>query len=93
MTSWKVEICLEKKKPPRAQIFRYFLIESRNKNVQAIKAFKWKKKNLYKVRVSEFTKCKKESAKIIYFGNFLQQNKSVTIQKNGQNISRQTIGR
>ena len=28
--SWKVEICLKKKNPPRAQIFRYFRIESRN---------------------------------------------------------------
>ena len=30
MASWKVEICLKKKNPPRAQIFRYFRIESRN---------------------------------------------------------------
>ena len=31
MASYKVEICLKKKNPPRAQIFRYFRIESRNK--------------------------------------------------------------
>ena len=31
MASQKVEICLKKKNPPRAQIFRYFRIESRNK--------------------------------------------------------------
>ena len=30
MASYKVEICLKKKNPPRAQIFRYFRIESRN---------------------------------------------------------------
>ena len=30
MASWKVEICLKKKNPPRAQIFRNFRIESRN---------------------------------------------------------------
>ena len=30
MASQKVEICLKKKKPPRAQIFRYFRTESRN---------------------------------------------------------------
>ena len=30
MASQKVEICLKKKNPPRAQIFRYFRIESRN---------------------------------------------------------------
>ena len=30
MASKKVEICLKKKNPPRAQIFRYFRIESRN---------------------------------------------------------------
>ena len=33
MASLKVEICLKKKKPPRAQIFRYFRIESRKKKV------------------------------------------------------------
>ena len=27
MSSYKVEICLKKKNPPRAQIFRYFRIE------------------------------------------------------------------
>ena len=32
MASWKVEICLKKKNPPRAQIFHYFRIDSRNKN-------------------------------------------------------------
>ena len=32
MASYKVEICLKKKNPPRAQIFRYFRIESRNNN-------------------------------------------------------------
>ena len=32
MASWKVEICLKKKNPPRAQIFRYFRIESGNNN-------------------------------------------------------------
>ena len=32
MASFKVEICLKKKKPTRAQIFRYFRIESRNNN-------------------------------------------------------------
>ena len=31
MVSYKVEICL-KKKPTRAQIFRYFPYESRNKD-------------------------------------------------------------
>ena len=30
MAVWKVEICLEKKNLPRAQIFRYFRFESRN---------------------------------------------------------------
>ena len=30
MASWKVEICLKKKNQPRAQLFRYFRIESRN---------------------------------------------------------------
>ena len=30
MAGQKVEICLKKKNPPRAQIFRYFCIESRN---------------------------------------------------------------
>ena len=33
MASLKVEICLKKKNPPRAQIFRYFRIESRNKEM------------------------------------------------------------
>ena len=33
MASLKVEICLKKKNPPRAQIFRYFRIESRNKKI------------------------------------------------------------
>ena len=33
MASSKVEICLKKKNPPRAQIFRYFRIESRNKKL------------------------------------------------------------
>ena len=28
----KLEVCLKKKKPPRAQIFRYFRYESRNNN-------------------------------------------------------------
>ena len=32
MASKKVEICLKKKNPPRAQIFRYFRIEIRNNN-------------------------------------------------------------
>ena len=32
MASQKVEICLKKKNPPRAQMFRYFRIENRNKN-------------------------------------------------------------
>ena len=32
MARQKVEICLKKKKPTRAQIFRYFRIESRNNN-------------------------------------------------------------
>ena len=32
MSSLKVENCLKKKNPPRAQIFRYFRIESRNNN-------------------------------------------------------------
>ena len=30
MASSKVEICLKKKNPPRAQIFRHFRIENRN---------------------------------------------------------------
>ena len=33
MASYKVKICLKKKNPPRAQIFRYFRIESRNKKL------------------------------------------------------------
>ena len=33
MASQEVEICLKKKKPPRAQIFRYFRIESRNNKI------------------------------------------------------------
>ena len=36
MASLKVEICLKKKNPPRAQIFRYFRIKSRNKNADQI---------------------------------------------------------
>ena len=35
MASWKVEICLKKKNPTRAQIFRYFRYESRNSNMGA----------------------------------------------------------
>ena len=31
MASSKVEFCLKNKNPPRAQIFRYFRYESRNK--------------------------------------------------------------
>ena len=34
MASYKVEVCLKKKKPTRAQIFRYFRIESRNNKNQ-----------------------------------------------------------
>ena len=34
MASLKVEICLKKKNPTRAQIFRYFRIESRNNKPQ-----------------------------------------------------------
>ena len=30
MAGYKVEVCLKKKNPPRAQIFRYFRLESRN---------------------------------------------------------------
>ena len=37
MASLKVETCLKKKKnPPRAQIFRYFCIESRNNKIGRI---------------------------------------------------------
>ena len=35
MASQKVEICLKKKNPPRAQIFCYFRIESRNIKIPA----------------------------------------------------------
>ena len=38
MASEKVEICLKKKNPPRAQMFRYFPYESRNKNFFGLKA-------------------------------------------------------
>ena len=39
MASLKVEICLKKKNPPRAQIFRYFRIECRNhENIKLIVA-------------------------------------------------------
>ena len=31
MASYKAEICLKKKKPPRKQKFRYFRIENRKK--------------------------------------------------------------
>ena len=36
MANSKVEICLKKKTPPRAQIFRYFCYESRKKNKWAL---------------------------------------------------------
>ena len=35
MASVKVEVCLKKKNPPRAQIFRYFCCKSRNKNLKS----------------------------------------------------------
>ena len=40
MASYKVEICLKKKNPPRAQIFRYFRIESRNKKIDQFACYR-----------------------------------------------------
>ena len=37
MASQKVEICLKKKKPTRAQIFRYFRIKSRSNKTARIR--------------------------------------------------------
>ena len=39
MASYKVEICLKKKNPSRAQIFRYFRIESRNNEASLLILF------------------------------------------------------
>ena len=40
MANQKVEICLKKKNPPRAQRFRYFRYESRNKKTNASTSFR-----------------------------------------------------